>query len=79
MFKKNHESENVRESQVYGAHNNRRDYGGNDYFDYVDYTDYNNGVQGGDYLDELYVDENWDPNHVKSVEKDKLFTLIPGI
>ena len=51
-------------SQDYASINERIDKGGNDYFDYVDYTDYSNGVQGGDYLDELYVDENWHPNQV---------------
>ena len=51
-------------NQDYASINERRDKGGNDYFDYVDYTDYSNGVQGGDYLDELYVDENWHPNQV---------------
>ena len=35
---------------------------GNDYLDYSDYQDYTeeNGVQPGDYFDDLYVDEDFD-------------------
>ena len=42
----------------------KRGYGGNDYLDYVDYADYENGVQGGDYWEDIYVDEDWDHNNV---------------
>ena len=56
-------------SQDYSTFHNSRS--GNDYFDYVDYSDSSNGVQAGDYLDDLYVDENWDPNHVDNLLKER--------
>ena len=86
LVKIKHQDFGIREESSnpnYSHVNKRRGGSGNDYLDYVDYTDYNNGVQGGDYLDELYVDENWHPNQVPrlSMEYWKLCEsfLLQGI